>query len=52
MHSLPTPQHFSFFFFFFPLLFLSPDPLAHILHYDKLDDPMFHDGKSSWWSVA
>ena len=25
--------------FFSPLLFLSSAPLAHILHYDKLDDP-------------
>ena len=22
-----------------PILFLSPAPLAHILHYDELDDP-------------
>ena len=28
-----------FFFFFLTLLFLSTTPLAHILHYDWLDDP-------------
>ena len=28
-----------FFFFSIPLLFLSPAPRAHILHYEWLDDP-------------
>ena len=33
-----VPHNLSVLFFFFPL-FLSSVPLAHILHYDYLDDP-------------